>query len=174
MGGSTQLWLGPSGAQETPQQRLNLRLSFHHGPDNGLDELPVIPRPGLLQCSLYDRRDLRLLTGQQRGIQLFTPPFDGNIIFSSSSSSLLAQVPFATKNKRPQQPLFCISSCQSNHAANHMRSSKTTPACLFVRTREPTLFPCQKENMPPKARPKSLTVAPIHSGTGEDTSSHCL
>ena len=53
-----------SGAQETPQQGLNLRLSFHHGPDNGLDELPVIPRPGLLQRSLYDRRDLRLLTGQ--------------------------------------------------------------------------------------------------------------
>ena len=60
------VWTPVGGAQEAPQQGLNLRLSFHHGPDNGLDELSVIPRPGLLQCSLYDRRDLRLLTGQQR------------------------------------------------------------------------------------------------------------
>ena len=56
--------VGSLGAQETPQQGLNLRLSFHHGPDNGLDELPVIPRPGLLQRSLYD---LRLLTGPKPG-----------------------------------------------------------------------------------------------------------
>ena len=62
----------------------------------------------------------------------------------------------------------------SQPRSNHMRRPKTTPACLFVRTREPTLFTCQKENMPPKARPKSLTVAPIQSDTGQDSSSHCL
>ena len=65
--------------------------------------------------------------------------------------------------KRTTQPTTC-----------EARKQKTTPACLFACTREPTLFPCQKENMPPKARPKSLTVAPIHSSTGEDASSHCL
>ena len=42
---------------------------------------------------------------------IFTPPFDGNIILSSSSSSLHVQVTFVTTTKQAQQPLFCISSC---------------------------------------------------------------
>ena len=67
--GSRQLWWGfeqGSRAQETSQQGLNLRLSIHHGPDYGRDELPIIPRSCLMQRSLYNSRYLRLLAGQQR------------------------------------------------------------------------------------------------------------